>query len=111
MRELGPYLALLIVGFLPNEIWRMLGIVFARGLDEKSELLVLVRAVATAILGGVIGDVILVAPGALAQVPLVVRLAAVVVGFLGFVLTRRSVFAGVVAGEAALIIGALLASY
>jgi hypothetical protein len=111
MREFGPYLALLVVGFLPNEIWRMLGVIFARGLDEKSELLVLVRAVATAILGGVIGDVILVAPGALAQVPLAVRLAAVVVGFLGFVLARRSVFAGVLAGEAALVIGALLAGH
>jgi hypothetical protein len=111
MRELGPYLALIVVGFLPNEIWRMLGVVFAHGLDEKSEVLVLVRAVATAILGGVIGDVVLVAPGTLAQVPLAVRLTAVAVGFLGFLLVRRSVFAGVLAGEAALAIGALLAGH
>ena len=102
-------LVLVLAGFLPNEIWRMLGIVFARRLDESSEWLVLVRAVATAILGGVIGDVVVVAPGALAQVPLAVRLAAVAIGFVGFLLARRSVFAGVLTGEAALAIGALLA--
>ena len=28
---LSPYLALILVGFLPNEIWRLLGIVVARG--------------------------------------------------------------------------------
>jgi hypothetical protein len=37
-----------------------------------------------------------------------VRLGAVVIGFLAFTLIRRSVFAGVLAGEAALIVGALI---
>ena len=32
--EHAAYLALILAGFLPNEIWRFLGIVFARGLDE-----------------------------------------------------------------------------
>jgi hypothetical protein len=36
-----------------------------------------------------------------------VRLGAVVIGFLAFTLIRRSVFAGVLAGEAALVLGAL----
>ena len=44
--------------------------------------------------------------GALATVPLGVRVAAVVAGFLAFVLIRRSVFAGVAIGEAVLIVGA-----
>jgi hypothetical protein len=64
--DLGPYLALVLVGFLPNEIWRVLGIVIARGLDEGSELLVWVRAVATAVLAGIIAQLILSPPGALA---------------------------------------------
>ena len=38
VREIDPYLALILVGFLPNEIWRWLGIVVARGLDERSEI-------------------------------------------------------------------------
>ena len=68
VRDLGPYLALVLVGFLPNEIWRVLGIVIARGLDESSELLVWVRAVATAVLAGIIAQLILTPPGALATV-------------------------------------------
>ena len=32
--ELSPYLALILVGFLPNEIWRALRLLMARGLNE-----------------------------------------------------------------------------
>src|SRR5262249_31810475 len=108
VRELGPYLALVLVGFLPNEIWRVFGIMVARGISEDSELMVWVRAVATAILAGIIAQLILTPPGALAIVPLVVRLGAVTAGFLAFLAVRRSVFVGVLVGEFALVIGALL---
>ena len=105
--DYAAYLALILAGFLPNEVWRWLGVVFARGLDEGSEIVVWVRAVATAILAGVIAKLTIFAPGVLATVPTGVRLGAVAAGFLAFVLIRRSVFAGVIAGEAALILGAL----
>ena len=105
---LSPYLVLILVGFLPNEIWRMLGIVVARGLDEDSELIIWVRAVAVAILAAVIAKLVVVPPGALAGIPLSVRLGAIGCGFAAFLVIRRSVFAGLVAGEAALIGGALL---
>ena len=55
-----PYLSLVLVGFLPNEIWRVLGLVLARGLNEDSEIVVWSRAVATAILAGVIAQLILI---------------------------------------------------
>jgi hypothetical protein len=103
---LWPYLVLILVGFLPNEIWRALGFLVARRLDEGSEILLWVRAVATAVLAAVIAKITIFAPGALAEVPLAVRLGAVAAGFLGFLLFRRSVFAGVVTGEVALIAGA-----
>jgi hypothetical protein len=105
--DLGPYVALVLVGFLPNEIWRLLGIVVARQLDEGSELLVWVRAVATAVLAGVISQLVLLPPGALAQVPLPARLTAAAIGFLTFLIVGRSIFAGVLAGEIALVAGAL----
>jgi hypothetical protein len=101
------WLALILAGFLPNEVWRWLGVIFARGLDEDSEIVVWVRAVATAILAGVIAKLTIFAPGVLATVPTGVRIGAVLIGFAAFVLIRRSVFAGVIAGEAALIAGAL----
>lgn len=106
--DLWFYLLLLTVGFLPNEIWRWLGLVVARGLDEDSEALVWVRAVATAILAAVIAKLTIFAPGSLAAVPLWLRLASIASGFAGFALIRRSVLAGVVVGEIALIGGALL---
>ena len=106
--ELGPYLALILVGFLPNEIWRWLGLLVARGLTEESEIVVWVRAVATAILAGVIAQLIATSSGALGAVPLPVRIVAVAVGFVVFLLVRRSVLAGVAAGEAVLLIGTMM---
>jgi hypothetical protein len=103
---LGPYLGLLLVGFLPNEIWRMLGILVARGLDEDSELLVWVRAVATAVLAGVIAQLVFTPPGPLAALPLAARLCAVSVGFLAFLLARQSIFVGVLVGEITLVVSA-----
>ncbi|MCZ7657256.1 MAG: AzlD domain-containing protein [Xanthobacteraceae bacterium] len=108
MTELAAYLALVLVGFLPNEVWRWLGVAFARGLEEDSEIVVWVRAVATATLAAVIAKLTIFAPGSLAEVPLAVRLGAVATGLLAFMLIRRSVLAGVIAGELALIAGALL---
>jgi hypothetical protein len=106
--EYGAYLALILAGFLPNEVWRWLAVIFSRGLDEGAEILVWVRSVATAILAGVIAKLTIFAPGVLATVPTPIRLGAIVAGFLAFVLLRRSVFAGVAAGEIALVVGALL---
>jgi hypothetical protein len=102
------YLVLILVGFLPNEVWRVLGLMLARGLDEGSDILVWVRAVATAVLAGVVAQLIFFPAGALAAVPMSVRVGAALCGFLAFLLIRRSVFAGVVVGEAVLLAGALL---
>ena len=106
--ELWPFLVLVLVGFMPNEIWRAFGLVPARGLNEDSEIVVWSRGVATAILAGVIAKLIVFSSGALAAIPLPIRIGAAVVGFSAFLLMWRSVFAGVVAGEAALLAGTLL---
>jgi hypothetical protein len=108
LAELWPFGVLLVVGFLPHEIWRLLGVILARGLDEDAELIVWVRAVATAVLAGVIARIMLLPPGALAAVPTSVRLAAIGLGFAGFLAIRRSVLAGVVVGEAVLIGGSAM---
>jgi branched-subunit amino acid transport protein len=98
-------LVLLVAGVLPNQIWRMLGLWFGGGIDEGSELLVWVRAVATAVLAGVIAQIVVQPPGALASVPDWLRYSAVVAGFAAFMLSRKSIFAGVVAGEIAMLAG------
>jgi hypothetical protein len=102
------YLVLVLVGFLPSDVWRLLGVIVGRGIDEESELLVWVRAVATAVLAGVIAKILFFPPGALATMPLSVRLAAIGCGFVAFLAARRSVFAGLAVGEAVLIAGGVL---
>jgi hypothetical protein len=97
------YLVLVLVGFLPSDVWRLLGVIIGRGLDEESELLVWVRAVATAVLAGVIAKILFFPPGSLAAMPLWVRLTAIALGFAAFLLVRRSVFVGIATGEAVLL--------
>ena len=76
-------MVLVLAGFLPNEVWRMAGLWFGAGVDEGSEILVWVRAVATAILAGVIAQILVQPPGALAGVPDWLRYCAVAAGFVG----------------------------
>jgi hypothetical protein len=106
--DFAPYALLILVGFLPNEVWRMLGIVLAHGLDEDSQVIVLARATATAILTGVVGKLVIFAPGALANVSVTVRLGAAALGLVAYLLARRSVLAGVVAATLAVMAGMLV---
>lgn len=105
---LEPYVALILLGFLPSEVWRWLGILLGHGLDEESEAILWVRAVATALVAGVVARIVLFPPGALAGVQIEVRLVAIACGFLAYYFARRSPFVGVLTGEAVLIAGALL---
>jgi hypothetical protein len=103
LSPLWPYIVLILIGFLPSEIWRMLGVVLSRGLDERSQIIVWVRAVATTLLAAVVMKLLLTPTGALAAAPFFIRIAAVGIGVGAFYLFRRSVIAGVLAGEAVLI--------
>jgi hypothetical protein len=103
--DFAPYALLILVGFLPNEVWRMLGVVLARGLNEDSQIIVLARATATAILTGVVGKLVIFAPGALANVSVTVRVGAAALGLVAYLLARRSVLVGVVAATLAVMAG------
>ena len=106
LETLWPYLLVILAGFLPTEIWRSAAVVVARGLDEDSEWLVLVRAVSTALVAAVIARLVLVPTGDLVTVPLAVRIGACVAGYLVYLAGRKTVFLGVLAGEAVIIAGA-----
>ncbi len=101
---LWPYLVVILIGFLPTEIWRFAGVVAGRNLDESSEIMLWVRLVAAALVAGVVAKLLLAPSGALAVIPLWGRAGALLVGFAVFWLRRRSVLTGLVAGEAALIV-------
>ncbi len=105
LHELGPMFALILVGFQPNEVWRLVGLMLVHGLDERSQIIVWVRAVATAMLAGVLAQLILSTSGALSSIPVTVRIGAAVLGFAAYLIAKRSVFAGVLTGEAAVMLG------
>jgi hypothetical protein len=101
---LWPYVALVIFGFLPSDFWRMLSVFIGRRIDENSPVLEWVRAVSTALLAGVVANIILSPSGALATVPLFARLGAMAVGLSVYAVMGRSVIGAVLAGEAAIIL-------
>ncbi|HEY8566115.1 MAG TPA: AzlD domain-containing protein [Beijerinckiaceae bacterium] len=104
---LAPYLVVL-VGFLPSEVWRQLAVLVARRLDPESEVLAWVTAVATALLAGVVAKILVAPGGALAAVPALARIGAIAAALAAYRLAGRSVLAGVLVGEA-LLVGAAYA--
>lgn len=104
--DLTPYIALILVGFLPSEIWRWLALVVGRGLDESSEILIWVRAVATATLAAVVAKLAFFPGGALATMPLGWRVGAFLIGVGVYWAARRSVLFGVLAAEIVIVGGA-----
>jgi Na+-translocating ferredoxin:NAD+ oxidoreductase RnfD subunit len=101
--DLWPFVVILVAGFLATDLWRWLGVLTAQRIDESSELLRWVRAVSTALVAGLVARIVLFPVGAMALAPLSGRIGAVAVGFLVFMLVRRNVFAGILAGEAVLV--------
>ena len=100
---LAPYLMIVVIGFLPSEFWRLVAIFLSRGLDENSEIIIWVRAVSTALLTGVVAAIVLAPTGALAQTPVWARVGALLAGVAAYAVTKRSVLASVLTGEACIL--------
>ena len=106
--DFGPYLFILLAGTLMTDIWRWLGVLAGNRLLDDSEALNWVKAVATALIAGVIGNLILFPAGALASAPVALRIAAAALGWGAFMVARQNVLAGVVAAELVLVVGWLI---
>jgi hypothetical protein len=107
---LWPYLVVILAGFLPNEAFRVAGVLFGRRVDEGSELFVWIRIVAVALLAAVVSKILFSPPAVLATVPLWLRLLAVASGLAAYFGLRRSLVLGILAGEGVLVGGAWLLS-
>ena len=103
-----PYLFILLAGWLATDIWRFLGVYVGGRLSEHSEFLVLVRSIATALVAAVIANLIFFPTGALASVPLLLRVSALIAGFLCYLAAGKRVLVGILAGEAVLAMGIFL---
>jgi len=100
-----PFLFILVAGWLATDVWRFLGVYLGGRLSEDSDLLVLVRSIATALVAAVIANLIFFPGGALAETPLPLRLAAAAAGFVAYLLAGKRVLAGIIVAEAVFIAG------
>lgn len=103
----GGYLTLFVAGFLATEMWRWLGLLVGGRLDVAGAPFQWVRAVATALVAGLVTRMVLFPAGALANVALGARLGAFTGGVALYFALRRNLAAGV-AGGAGLLMAAQL---
>lgn len=103
-----PYLFILLAGWLATDIWRWIGVLIGGRVREDSEALVIVRAIATALVAGVIAQLILYPSGSLAESSVFLRIGAAAVGFLAYLGLGRRVIVGVVIAEIMLLAGLML---
>ena len=104
----GGYLTLLLAGVLANECWRWLGVAVGGRLDLNGQAFLWVRAVALALVAGLVSRMILFPAGALATVPLAIRIGAFAGGIALYLLARRNLAAGVVGGAVLLMAAQLI---
>lgn len=100
-----PFLFILVAGWLATDIWRFLGVYLGGRISEESDLLVLVRSIATALVAAVIANLLFFPGGALADTPLALRLAAAIAGFAAYILLGKRVLVGIVVAETVFIGG------
>ncbi|MGE6740158.1 AzlD domain-containing protein [Allorhizobium pseudoryzae] len=101
------YVVIIVAGWLATDVWRYLGVIIGNRLDEASEALQWVRAVATALVMAVTSKLVVFPTGTLADTPLWLRLGALGVGFLAFLLAGQRVIVCVVVSISLLILGLL----
>ncbi len=94
-----PFVFILVAGWVATDFWRFLGVHLGSRLSENSDILVLVRAVATALVAGVIGNLVIFPAEPLASTPLLLRIGSVVIGFAAYLALGRRVIVGILVAE------------
>ena len=100
-----PFLFILVSGWIATDAWRFLGVYLGDCISEDSDLFVLVRTLATALVAAVIGNLIVFPSGALADTILLLRIGAAAGGFLAYLLLGRKILVGIIAAELILLFG------
>jgi hypothetical protein len=98
------FLYILVAGVAATAVWRLLGLFLSAGISEEGPLLEWVKAVSTAIVAGLVARTVIFPPGALADVPLAIRLGAFALGVAVYFLARRHLGLGIFSAALALIL-------
>ncbi|MGD9868173.1 MAG: AzlD domain-containing protein [Hyphomicrobiales bacterium] len=102
------YILLFIAGFCVTQPWRYMGVVLSKDVSIDSEVLVWVNLVSTALVAGLVARLLLFPAGAVAEVPLALRMLAFLGGMGLFMVLRQSMAAGVLGGIGILVAGIVL---
>ena len=102
-----PFLFILLAGALPTYIFRVMGVIVGGRVREDSQALVFVRCVATALVAGVIAQLILYPNGELANSPMWLRVGSAGAGFAAYLIAGKRLLVGILVTEALLIAGLL----
>ena len=94
-----PFLFILLVGWLPSDLWRVVGTFASGWIEPDGELIVLVRAVANALVAAVIARLVFFPTGALADYSLPLRLTAFAIGVAAYWGLGKRLFLGIVTAE------------
>ena len=105
MNDYTIYAVILVAGWLATDVWRWLGVIAGNRMNEDSEALKWVRAVATSLVMAVTSKLIVFPTGSLEASPLWLRLAAAGLGFAAFLVAGQRVVVCVVVSVGLLALG------
>lgn len=91
MSGLGVYGAILVAGFAVTYVWRLLAVLAIGRLDAESDILLWVRAVATALVAALVMRLVTAPAGLLAQAFMPASLGGLAVGIAAFLVAGRRV--------------------
>ena len=95
----GGYLVLFAICLFAHEPWRWLGFILGRNVKADSEVFLWVRAVATALVSGLVMKLVIFPAGTLAAIPGWQRVIALAVGIGLFIAGRSNLALGVGGGS------------
>ena len=108
MSGLHGFLTMLAIAVLVHEPWRWAGYLLGRRLNPDDEIFKWVKAVSTSLVAALAARLLLFPSGALAGIPLWLRVGAFALGFAVFWRTNLTAWKGVCAGAAMIAVGKLM---
>lgn len=105
--DINGYLIVLMFALVAHESWRWLGAFLGAQVRETDDIFVWVRHVSTALVSALAMRIILFPSGALSTVDISYRIAALAISTATFLLFRRNLAVGIVAGSVSLVAMAL----
>ncbi len=101
-------LLMLVLAVVAHEPWRWAGYLLGRNLNPDGEVFRWVRAVSTSLVAALIARLVLFPGGALASIPLSVRVGSFVLGGVAFYLAGRKPWIGVGVGAGMVVLGGVV---